>query len=131
MSIIEKLKATIIPSAFAAAAGTGIYYAFVDDDLTSKIAVAGMAVPIGAVVAGTIFLGNSLGDIVTEFVVPHLPESGELKKIQDIALPPAMAGIATYAVMTTLVSDQTSLKNSLLIGAGGSVIGQYAYSYMN
>jgi hypothetical protein len=127
MSIIQKIKNATVPSVFSAGASLGIYYVLIDGNLSMEVPFANMQLPIWAAVGGASFIGAELSSLVTEFVVPKIPVIKDLSSEISAIVPPVVSGLSTYAVMRGLISEQTEFKNSFLIGAGGDLVGKYAY----
>jgi hypothetical protein len=127
MSIIEKIKSTTVPSLFTAAASVGVFYFVVDDQLTIDIPFAGAMLPAGVVVAASAFIGNTIGNIASDFVAPHLPLES-LQGLEKTLLPASMAGLGTYAAMALLVSTEIKFMDTFIVGGGGSLIGQQLYN---
>ena len=127
LSIVDKLKNALIPSAFAGAASVGVYYIIAGQDLSGTVPFASFEVPIWGAVAGSSALGTLGGEILTEFVLPMIPKNQEFAQIEEHVIPPVAAGLTTYAAMNLLVSSNTSFINAFIIGSGGSVGGKYLY----
>ena len=126
-STLEKLKKVFVPSVFAGAASVGVYYLLVDSDLSASVPFGGMNLPVWGAVAGSVTLGNMVGEVASEFITPMITKNMTFAKVEDAILPPALAGLGSYLAFRLLVSDQTSLVNAVIIGAGGSVAGKYVY----
>lgn len=128
MSILQKLKDSTIPSAFSAVAGVGVYYLLVDGDLTSSVPFANMNLPVWGAVAGSVFIGSEVGELLNSFVVPKIPYIKDLTDETSMVIPPVSAGLSTYLAMRLLISSETEFKNSFIIGAGANLVGQLAYT---
>ena len=129
-STLDKIKKTIVPSLFAGAASAGIFYVMYGAEIFSaNVYIAGMQVPSYAAVGLSSALGTVAGEVLTEFVLPMIPSNQSFKKYEDLVIPPAIAGLATYGVMRFMISENTEFVNSVLIGAGGAVGGKYVYDY--
>lgn len=129
-SIVEKLKNVFVPSLFAGAASAGLYYLLIDHDISTDVPFAGMDVPVWAAVAGSSAIGTMIGEVASEFITPMITKSETLQGLEHTVLPPALAGLGSYLAFRFLVSDQTSITNALIIGAGGSVVGGYVSNTM-
>jgi hypothetical protein len=130
MSIAEKLKNSTVPSLYTAAIGTGLYYTMIDNDLSSQLPFFGATIPTWVGVSLSTGLGSTVGHVLNEFVIskiPALKDDGLLEK--DIA-PALISGLATYGVMTTAISKDTSLAQGVLLGSVSSLAGNALYKRM-
>lgn len=125
--ILDTVKKVFVPSIFTGIGSIGIYYLLVDSDLGVQIPLGSMSLPAWAVVGGSATVGNMIGEVASEVITPMIAGKGSYQKYEDAILPPVLSGLGTYLVFKMFVSDQTSLVNSILIGAGGSVAGKYIY----
>lgn len=130
MSIIQKLKNATIPSIFSAGASLGIYYIAVDSNLSGDVPFAGTTLPTWAAVGGASFLGAEVGQILTDLVGNKIPLLDRFEGIEKAIIPPIMSGLSTFGVMKGLISSETDFKTALIVGAGGDLIGKYAYAAM-
>lgn len=130
MSIIQKLKDATVPSIYSSVASLGLYYVLVDSNLSASVPLGNMVVPTWAAVGTASFLGSELGSLATEFVAPKIPMLKDFEGLEKTALPAALAGLSTWLVMRTLISPETDMKNAVIIGAGGNLIGQSLYNNM-
>ena len=130
MSTLEKLKNSIVPSVFAGATSVGIYYLLFFFFLVTEVPFGPISLPVWGAVAGACTLGNMAGEVLTEFVLPMIPKNESLQKYEDMVIPPAISGLATYLTMRFLVSNNTKPLESVILGSGGSVLGSYVYGML-
>jgi hypothetical protein len=123
---MEKLKETIIPGLIAGGSSLLIYKFVFGGSLTGEyVEFMGKPTEVSYLLAGTVAASEVAGKFLTEFVTPHLPEYGSLKKYEDVIVPPALTGLATYGMLRTFVTSETNLMNAVVLGSGSSVIGGY------
>lgn len=130
MSIIQKLKNATVPSVYSSIASLGLYYVLVDNDLNVQVPLGNMVVPAWAAVGVSSFIGAEIGSLATEFVAPKIPMLKDFEGVEKTVVPAALAGLSTYLVMKTLVSPDIHMRDSIIIGAGGNLIGQTLYDNM-
>ena len=128
MSILEKLKDATIPSVFSAGAAVGLFYVFVDKNLSIDIPFANTNLPLWAAIGGASFIGAELGQLGTEFLGPKIPMMEKFEGVEKAVIPPVMSGLATYLSIRTLISENTDFMRAFLIGSGGDILGKYAYA---
>lgn len=121
MSFIEKIKEESKVSALSSIGSIGVYYGMIDSDLTSELPIFGQDVPIWAGIGATAFIGNQVGRMFNDTVIDKV--DNELIKA---AIPSVLAGAGTAATMKLLVSPNSDLMKSFIVGAAGSLIGEYA-----
>lgn len=127
--MLQKLKDATIPSLYSSAASLGLYYVMVDSNMTMQIPFANMSLPVWGAIGAASFIGAELGNLATEFVAPKIPVIENFESIEKVVVPASLSGLGTYIVMRTLISAETDLKQSFLIGAGGSLVGGALYNY--
>ena len=125
---MDKLKEVLMPSVFSAGASIIIYKYVLGEDLSENVPFIGSIMPAYQVVAASSLIGSVAGEFLSDVVIPKIPKISAIESIQELVLPPAITGLTTYATLRLLVSEDTSLKNGFLLGAGSSVVGKYAYS---
>lgn len=130
MSIVSKLKEATIPSLYSGVASTALYYAFIDNDMGEQIPFLNMNIPTWAGIAATSFIGSEVGHLLDEFVVEKIPVLKDSSILENNVAPALLAGLGTYGAMALTVSKNTSLPQALMLGAGGSLIGNGLYSRM-
>lgn len=123
----QRLKNLFVPSLFTAGASVGVYKFLIDEDISTKINFVGQEIPIWGVVFATSLIGNMAGELINDMVGPKLKNYQLLAGAEDIIVPPLLTGASTFGVMKFLVSNQTDFKNAMIVGAGGSFIGNYVY----
>lgn len=128
MSTLDKIKNTLVPSAFAGAASVGIYYFLFDKEAIGITVPFGpLEVPAWAALGGSVALGNMAGEILTDYVLPMIPKNENFQKYESTIIPPVLSGLASFGIMRTLVSPSTEFQTAFIVGAGGSVAGNYVY----
>lgn len=130
MSILQKLKNATIPSVYSSVASLGLYYVLVDSNLTMQVPFGNMQLPVWAAVGGASFIGAEIGMLATEFIAPKIPLIKDFEGIEMTVVPAALAGLSSWLVMRTLISSDVHLRDSIIIGAGGNLIGQTLYDNM-
>lgn len=130
MSILQKLKDATVPSIYSSVASVGLFYVLIDSNIGSSIAIGNMAVPIWAAVAGSGFIGAEIGNLLTDFVGDKIPILDNFESVQKTIVPAGLAGLSTWFVMRTLISPDVHMRDSIIIGAGGNLIGQTLYDNM-
>lgn len=128
MSIIQKLKDATIPSVYSSVASLGLYYVLIDGNLSMSIPFANTTLPAYGAILGASFIGAEVGSLATEFVAPKIPVLKDFQGVESMVVPATMAGLSTFLAMRMLISPETELKQSFIIGAGGSLIGQNLYN---
>lgn len=130
MSIIQKLKNATIPSIYSSAASLGLYYVLIDNNLSMQVPLGNMLVPAWAAVSVSSFIGAEIGSLATEFIAPKVPMFKDFEGIEKTVIPAGLAGLSTFLVMRTLISSEIHMRDSIIIGAGGNLIGQTLYDNM-
>lgn len=130
MSIVSKLKEATIPSIYSGIASTAIYYTFIDNDMSAQIPFLNTSIPTWAGIAGTSFIGSEIGHLLDEFVIEKIPVLKDNSILENNVAPALLAGLGTYGTMMLTISKDTSLSQALMVGAGGSLIGNGLYSRM-
>lgn len=125
----KKIENTIVPSLFAAGVGAAAYYFMYGNQGIETVPLGPLNVSLPIAVGATVFIGNTAGEVLTQFVLPMLPDDQKFKGIQEAAVPPAMAGLGVFLSMRMLVSENTEIIPSVLLGAGSSIGGKYIYGY--
>lgn len=128
-SFKKKIENTLVPSLFAAGVGAGAYYFMYGSQEIESVPLGPLNVSLPIAVGGTVFIGNVAGEILTQFILPMLPEDEQFKKIQEMVVPPAITGLSTFLSMRILVSENTELLPAILLGGGSSIGGKYIYGY--
>lgn len=123
---LDKLKNSVIPSALAGASAVGIYY-LLYGDISTPVPFGPMEMPVWGAIGGSVAVGNMVGEITTEFVLPMIPKNEKFQGYEEKIVPPVLSGLGSYLAMRFLVSENTSLFESMAIGAGGSIAGKYIY----
>ncbi len=130
MTTIDKLKNALIPSAISGGLSVGAYYFLVDSDLSRPLPLLGTTVPTFAAVGVSSFVGALAGEFITGYVAPMLGGgSGTMHNIEEMIIPPAMAGAGTVAAMKLLIDSRVAIWPSFLVGAVGEVGAKYIYGY--
>lgn len=127
MSLEKKLKDSIMPSLYSGVAGVAIYFAMYDKDLLTPLPLGPIEVPTALAVGATVMVGNMIGETISHFALPMISQYGVAQAIEENVIPPLFASVGSYLAMRTLVSDETYLIPSAIIGGGGSVAGKYVY----
>jgi hypothetical protein len=129
MSITQKLQESLIPSLFAAGGSVLVAGAlFGMDELKVPVNISSLQLNSGMLIGASSFVGSLGGELITEFVLPMvMKQSAEVIRLEQAYVPPVVDGLATYGAMRTFISQDTSFMNSMITGAGGSLIGKYAY----
>ena len=130
MSIVQKLKNATIPSIYSSVASLGLYYALVDNNLSLQVPLGNQMVPAWAAVSASAFIGAEIGSLATEFIAPKIPLVKDFEGIEMTVVPAALAGVSTWLVMKTLISPEINIRDSIIVGAGGNLIGQTLYNNM-
>lgn len=128
MSIAQKLKDSTIPSIYSAASSLALFYIFVDGNLTMNVPFANTSLPIYGAVGASSFIGSEIGHLTTDFALGKIPIIKDFEGIEKNVVPAALSGLATWAIMKTLISGETEFKSAFLVGAGGSIIGNNLYN---
>lgn len=128
MSILEKLKDASIPSLYASGASLALYYFMIDSNISMKVPVGNMEVPIWAAIGGASFIGSEIGNLATEFIIPRIPVLKDFEIVEKTLVPAALSGLSSFLVMRTLISPDVVFKDSFIIGAGGQLIGSNLYN---
>lgn len=128
-TVMEKIKDDFLPSLVSGGVGIlGAKY-LLGVDINMTLNVMNMNVPawaaIGGVIAASDIAGYVLHDAILE-KIPYLQSSG-IATYENRLATPMIAGVSTYALFLTTVSKDVSLLNSILLGAGATVSGQYLY----
>ncbi len=124
---MKKLENTIVPSLIAGGVGAGLFVLLYGNP--------GMDIPLGPIdvpaivaVGATVAIGNAAGELLTQYVVPYIPQSKTFEKIEDVAIPVGMAGLSTYLAMRFLINSDIDFLPPLIVGGGGSLGGALVYS---
>jgi hypothetical protein len=123
---MQKLENTIVPSLIAGAAGAGIYFLMYGNPGVN-IPLGPLELPSWAAVGATVAIGNVGGEILTQYILPLIPKVKDYQSLEEMVVPPALAGVSTYLAMRFLVSENTELIPALAVGTGGSIGGKYIY----
>lgn len=127
---MEKLKEIIAPSIISSVAAIGIYKFVLNEDLESSVPLMGSFMPAWQVLGVSSLVGSVAGEFLSDVIIPKIPKIEALGTIQDIGVPPAITGLTTYGSMRVLISEDTSFKNSFLLGASSSIVGKYVYTML-
>ena len=130
MSVVQKIKDATIPSVYAGVAGVGLYYLFIDNNLSAQTFILGKEVPTWAAISTSVFVGAQAGGVLTEFAIPKIPVLKDMEGSLANILPAVTAGLSTFGAMYLLNSDQVPLGTAFALGAGSDVIGKYASGTM-
>ena len=129
-SVVEKLKDALVPSALGGAVSVGSYYFLVDNDLSRPLPFVGTSVPTWAAIGVSSAIGGLAGSVLTEFILPYIPQNSMFAKAEDLVIPPTMAGIGSVVAMKGLIDSRVAIWPSFLVGATGEIGGQYIYHTM-
>ena len=125
-TVMEKIKDELIPSLASGAVGAIASSFFLGVDLTMKLNVANMNLPAWAAIGGTITAADMIAYFSKDFVLEKIPVLKNYGGLEEMILPPALTGAATFMLFKTAISSDVSLTNSLLLGGGSSIAGRYA-----
>jgi hypothetical protein len=125
-NLTEKLREVAQPSIISGviAAGGAVYLYGVDS--SNKIPFFGLGevnslLAIGGTVAGSVAVSEILHDTVLTWI-PH----NQYVNAENRLLAPILAGGSTYLLLREGVSQDTSIMNAFVLGAGSAVVGKYA-----
>ena len=132
-SVMEQIKDEIAPSVLSGAIGVLGANMLLGVDVMGSINIANMNVPTWVGIAGVIGGSVLLSEVSHDWVLEKLPENlkGSWLTYENRLLAPALAGASTYLLFRFGVSDGTSIVNSVALGAGSSIMGNYAYDTFN
>lgn len=126
-SIIEKLKDEAVPSLVAGGIGTIASSFLLGVDVSQNVQIMGINMPLYAaitlVIGGSDFAGKALHDTILE----KIPAIQSIANYENRLATPLISGVSAYALFYTTISSDVSLINSLLLGAGSTITGQYIY----
>lgn len=125
---MDKLKQIIVPSLISSIASVGIYKFVLGEDLQTDIPFMNYSLPAYQVVGMSSLIGSVAGEFLSDVVIPAVPKLDALGSVQDMILPPSIAGLTTYGTLRILVSEDASFKNGFLLGASSNIVGKYVSS---
>lgn len=123
--ISQRIKNSIVPSLLSGSIGGAAHYFMyraVNDAV--KVPFASFEVSPFMAVGGAIAVGTLSGEILTQFALPYFQGNAMYGGLEEIAIPPAMAGVGTVAAVKFLIGGDEML-NPFLLGAASSVGAKY------
>lgn len=127
---MQKLQEIFVPSLISSVASVAIYKFILQEDLSAEVPFMSYTLPAWQTVSASSLIGSIAGEFLSDVVIPKIPKIQALGSVQDMIVPPSITGLTTYGTLRVLVSADTDFKNGFLLGAGSSVIGQYAYKML-
>lgn len=128
-TILEKAKDDIVPALVSG--GIGILGAsfLLGVDMSMNLNVLGMNMPAYAAIGGVIAASDIAGAALHDFVLEKIPmlQSSGIATYENRLATPIIAGVSTYALFASTISKDVSIMNSMLLGAGSTIAGQYTY----
>ena len=128
MSTTDKIKEEAIPALFAGGVAMGVGYYLGAQNFNVNVPLFG-STNAALVLGATAGAGHLGGAIATDYVLPKLQGSTYFEG-EDKIVPPALAGLSTYAVMKVLINPDVDLSYAVGLGAGSSAAGIYTYDMM-
>ena len=125
-SITEKLKDELIPSLASGAVGVLASSFLLGVDIGTTLPVGSLNLPAWAAIGGVITASDLVAYASHDWVLEKIPAIHGFATYENKLLAPVLSGLATYALFVTAVSPDTSLTNSILLGAGSTIVGNYA-----
>jgi hypothetical protein len=107
----------------------GIVIKMATSDLGSSIRIGGYSIPTWALGALLGFGGSVGTDMVSQTVLPHIPQSAKLQKLESIVLHIVTSGALFAFVPKILVSDLSSSEMKKL--AVGGVVTELASQFIH
>lgn len=130
-SFIEKAKDEIIPSLFAGGLGVLGASFILGVDLSTQLSVMGMSVPAWGAIGGIIAVSDIIAYAGHDFVLEKIPSLQGFATYENMFLAPVLSGVGCYTLFRTSISSDVSIVNSMLLGAGSSITGKYAFDMYN
>lgn len=124
---METIKKTLVPAALGSIGSILIYKFVLQSDLSITVPFTSFEMPAWAAIGITSMIGNSAGEVLAEVVGPKIPKLGFLAGFEDKVIPPALGAVVSYGIFRMAVSEDTNLKNTVLVSIGGNIAGKYAY----
>jgi hypothetical protein len=119
-----KVKQDVVPSLFSAGASLLIYGVGFQYSLFDNVAVAGAQLPVALVVGSSVFLSQLLGNALEYQVLPYIPQNS-MAGLEGQILKPTLAALSLYGMNYFFISSDASLFQSVVLGAGSVVVGDY------
>ena len=126
MNVVKTLEQNLMQSLVAGAIGTGITLLMYPDAMGASIPVMNFELPVPIVTGLSVAAGNLGGEILSEYVLPHIPQNEMYAGYEKKIVPPVMSGLATYGI-ARILTGQADLQASMIIGGGASAVGGYVY----
>lgn len=127
---MEKIRSIIAPATLGAISSVLIYKFVLQSDLSITVPFTSMELPAYQVIGLTSLIGNVGGELIADYTKDKIPKMSFLQGMEDSILPPVFGAGVTYAIFKTAVSEDTSLKNTVLVSIGGAVSGKYVYNML-
>lgn len=126
-TLLEKLKDESIPSMVAGGLGTIASSFLLGVDISQNVKIFNVSMPLYVAITGTIAGADFIAKASHDYVLEKLPALQSIATYENRLATPLISGVSTYALFYTVLSPDVSMVNSMLLGAGSTIAGQYAY----
>lgn len=130
-SLFESLKENAMDGAISGAVATGLSSLMYSIPIMADINFLGVDLPVGAAIFGVVGVSVAASDFLSYEILANLPVIQNYVPMESKILPVVVSGLTTYGLFYSTISKDTSLSNSVIIGAGGAAIGRYLGSIWN
>jgi hypothetical protein len=130
-SFLQKMQDDLVPSLFSGAIGVAGAHFLMGVDLSNNISVFNISLPSYVAIGGTIALSDALAYASHDFILENIPSIQSIATYENRLLAPVLSGLATYGLFRLGVSENASILNSVVLGAGSTIAGKYLYNSYN
>lgn len=126
LTVSEKIKNDAVPALFSGVLAAGLFSIAYGESLGTPIPFLGMDMPAGVVIGASVAAGHLVGNILEDNVLSML-KSDKVSAIGNL-VKPALAGLGTYGTLKVLVGGDISFTESMVLGTGSVLAGEYLYN---
>jgi len=121
----QKISEDAVPSLISGGIALLAYNMIFGESITDSIAFGGGSAPAWAIIGGGVFGSQLVGNVLQNQVLSYI-QTPSLAGTEGMIVKPLLAGGTLYGLFRFGVSEDTNLLQTVGLGAGSVIAGQYA-----